>query len=222
MDRSAPLLPDSPSMRGCQPLPAGALDRLIHDPGRLRIVATLAALPDGDALSVTRLQDVIGLTPGSLITSLRELDHAGYVRTDKAGNDAAKTTVALTCDGRAALDRYTAVLRQLPRLARAVHPAPSPRLRAGDADREAVAAALGEHFAQGRLTLDELNARLDATLTATTHGDLTRAAADLPDLGVLPGLASSPRPKRTTPEHKPSPAPATGPWPQRRGRPRRW
>ena len=31
----------------------GALDPLIQDPERLRIVATLAALPDGDALSVT-------------------------------------------------------------------------------------------------------------------------------------------------------------------------
>ena len=30
----------------------GALDPLIHDPERLRIVATLAAPPDGDALSV--------------------------------------------------------------------------------------------------------------------------------------------------------------------------
>jgi hypothetical protein len=37
---------------------------LIHVPARLKIVATLAALPDGDALSFTRLQDMIGLTPG--------------------------------------------------------------------------------------------------------------------------------------------------------------
>jgi hypothetical protein len=54
----------------------GALDPLIHVPTRLKIVATLAALPDGDTLSVTRLQDMIGLTPGSQITRLRELDHA--------------------------------------------------------------------------------------------------------------------------------------------------
>jgi hypothetical protein len=45
----------------------GALDPLIHDPERLRIVATRAALPDGDALSVTRLQDMIRLPPGSQI-----------------------------------------------------------------------------------------------------------------------------------------------------------
>jgi DNA-binding MarR family transcriptional regulator len=84
---------------------SGALDPLIHDPEQLRIVATLAALPDGDALSVNLLQDMIGLTPGSLITGLRELDHARYVRTEKSGDDRAQTTAALTCAGRAALDR---------------------------------------------------------------------------------------------------------------------
>ena len=68
----------------------GALDPLIHDPERLRIVATLAALPDGDALSVTRLQDMIRLTPGSQITRLRELGLAGYVRTEKTGGDRAQ------------------------------------------------------------------------------------------------------------------------------------
>ena len=174
----------------------GALDPLIHDPGRLRVVATLAALPGGDALSVTRLQDITRLPPANLITCLRELDRARYVRTEKTGGDRAPATVALTCDGRAALDRYTAVLRQLPRMARKNHQAPAPGVRAGDADREAAAAALGEHFAQGRLTLDELNARLDATLTATTHGELSQAARDLPDLTVFPARwdgAVSPR-----------------------------
>ena len=156
----------------------GVLDPLIHDPGRLRVVATLAVLPDGDALSVTRLRDMLGLTPSGLITRLRELDHAGYVRTDKTSGGRAQAVVALTCDGRAALDRYTAVLRQLPRRD---NQAPAPHVRAGDADRDAAAAALAEHFAHGRLTLDELNARLDATLTAVTHGELSQAARDLPD-----------------------------------------
>jgi DNA-binding MarR family transcriptional regulator len=160
----------------------GVLDLLIHNPERLRVVATLAALPDGDTLSVTRLQNMIRLTPGSLTTRLRELDHAGYVRTEKTGGDRAQAVATLTCDGRAALDRYTAVLRQLARVARDDHRAPAPYARAGDADRDAAAAALGEHFAQGRLTLDELDARLDATLTATTHGELSQAARDLPDL----------------------------------------
>ena len=40
-----------------------ALDPLIV-PARLQIVATLAALPDGDALSFSRLQDMIGTPRG--------------------------------------------------------------------------------------------------------------------------------------------------------------
>src|ERR1700689_4019104 len=153
----------------------GALDPLIHDPERLRIVVTLAALPDGDALSVTRLQDMIRLPPGRLISCLRELGRAGYVRIGPAGR--AQATVALTRGGRVALDRYTAVL---PQVAGQDHQAPGPGVRAGDADRDAAAAALGEHFAQSRLTLEELHARLDATLAATTHGELTQALRDLP------------------------------------------
>ncbi len=90
------------------------LDPVIHVPARLRIVVSLAALRDGDDLSFTRLQDMIGLTPGNLITHLRKLEDAGYVTTDRSGNgNAARTSVALTHDGRAALDRYTTALRQL-------------------------------------------------------------------------------------------------------------
>jgi DNA-binding MarR family transcriptional regulator len=90
------------------------LDPLIHVPARLRIIATLAALPDGDTLSFTRLQDMIGLTPGNLITHLRKLEDAGYLDTEKTGNGAAsRTTVALTNRGRAALDAYTGALRDL-------------------------------------------------------------------------------------------------------------
>ena len=72
------------------------LNPVIHVPARLRIVATLATLPDGDALSFIRLQDILDLTPGNLITHLRKLEDAGYVSTEKTGNGTAgKTTVAL-------------------------------------------------------------------------------------------------------------------------------
>ena len=63
-------------------------------------------------------------------------------------------------------------------------------MRVGDADRDAATAALGEHFAHGRLTLDELDARLDAALSATTHGELSQAAWDLPDLTMQPARLS--------------------------------
>jgi DNA-binding MarR family transcriptional regulator len=94
--------------------PADALDPLIHAPARLRIVVTLANLPDGDALSFPRLKDVLGLTSGNLITHLRKLEEGGYVTTEKTGHGIrSRTTVMLTSRGRAALDSYTAALRDL-------------------------------------------------------------------------------------------------------------
>ena len=90
------------------------LDPVIHAPARLRIAVTLAALRDGDNLSFTSLQDLIGLTPGNLITHLRKLEDAGYVTTQRNGSGvSARTSVALTHSGRAALERYTTALRQL-------------------------------------------------------------------------------------------------------------
>ncbi len=53
------------------------LDPVIHAPARLRLMVTLATLRDGDNLSFTRLQELLGLTPGNLITHLRKLEDAG-------------------------------------------------------------------------------------------------------------------------------------------------
>jgi DNA-binding MarR family transcriptional regulator len=76
--------------------------------------STLAALPDGDALSFTRLQDMLELTPGNLISQLRKLEEADYISSTKTRNGSAqKTTVALTSHGRAALRAYTRALRDL-------------------------------------------------------------------------------------------------------------
>jgi DNA-binding MarR family transcriptional regulator len=93
---------------------AEALDPVIHAPARLRIVATLAALPEGVALSFTRLQDMLELTPGNLISHLRKLEDAGYLTTTKTGNGtASRTSIGLTGRGRAALEAYRDALRGL-------------------------------------------------------------------------------------------------------------
>ncbi|HEY2519680.1 MAG TPA: DUF1707 domain-containing protein [Streptosporangiaceae bacterium] len=154
-------------------------DPLMHEPERLRIAATLAALPAGDALSVSRLGDLTGLAAGNLVSRLGDLGRAGYVRTETIGRDGARAAV-LTSHGRTALDRYASDLRRGPR--------PGPDTRAGDADRDAAAAALADHYAQGRLTFDELEVRLEVTLTAKTYGELSRAARDLPGPAGRPDL----------------------------------
>jgi hypothetical protein len=53
-------------------------------------------------------------------------------------------------------------------------------LRIGHAEREAAANHLRDNYAQGRLTLDEFNQRLDAVFAATTRGQLDALTADLP------------------------------------------
>jgi len=58
--------------------------------------------------------------------------------------------------------------------------ATGPDLRIGDADREAAAATLREHYAQGRLTLEEFNQRLDAVFASITQRQLNHITRDLP------------------------------------------
>ena len=65
-------------------------------------------------------------------------------------------------------------------------------LRIGDAEREQAAADLAEHFAQGRLTIDEHDERLDAIWTARTGADLAPVFEDLPRLQPLPAPVVTP------------------------------
>ena len=55
-----------------------------------------------------------------------------------------------------------------------------PNLRVSDADREATAAALREHYALGRLSLEEFNYRLSTAFAAVTQRDLDAVTSDLP------------------------------------------
>jgi hypothetical protein len=68
------------------------------------------------------------------------------------------------------------------------------RMRISDADREEVSARLREHFAQGRLTSDELDERITVTLNAKTFGDLRGVMADLPDPAPVGGPQQGPVP----------------------------
>ncbi|MFI6512405.1 DUF1707 domain-containing protein [Streptosporangium sp. NPDC050855] len=57
---------------------------------------------------------------------------------------------------------------------------PREGLRIGDAERDAAMEFLRENYAQGRLTHEELDERLELALSARTGGDLARVSADLP------------------------------------------
>jgi Domain of unknown function (DUF1707) len=62
----------------------------------------------------------------------------------------------------------------------------SPEMRASDSDRDRVAGMLREHYAEGRLTVDEFDERLEKLYASKTYGELQLITADLPgiDLGT--------------------------------------
>ena len=89
------------------------LDPVIHTQARLKVCATLAALNRDERITFTRLQDLLDMTPGNLITHLRKLQEVGYLDMDKGAGRSPVTTVALTGRGRIAFDDYRVALRAL-------------------------------------------------------------------------------------------------------------
>ena len=71
----------------------------------------------------------------------------------------------------------------------------NPDLRASDAERDAVASELGQHFQDGRLEHAEYDERLGAAMAAKTRRDLETLLEDLPQ-----GAAGQPGGGFTEPE----------------------
>lgn len=81
-----------------------SVDRLIHEPARLLIVATLSALEEADFLY---LLNATQLTKGNLSSHLSRLEEAGYVEIDKTyAGKIPRTVCRLTKTGSAALEQY--------------------------------------------------------------------------------------------------------------------
>jgi DNA-binding MarR family transcriptional regulator len=90
------------------------LDPVIHAQARLRVMATLAAIREGDRLVFPRVQQLLGMTAGNLSTHLRKLEEAGYVEISKTHERRTPVTyLSLTRSGRRAFEDYTASLRAL-------------------------------------------------------------------------------------------------------------
>lgn len=75
------------------------------------------------------------------------------------------------------------------------------RLRASHADRNHVLSMLKAAYVQGRLTKDEFDERLSATLTARTFADLAGLTTDLP-IGLTDVPPAPPRPPSSVPAAK--------------------
>ncbi len=87
------------------------LDRVIHEKGRLAIMAALAASPE---LSFTELRDTLNMTDGNLTSHMRTLQEEGFVSVSKSyQNNRPLTTCSLTAAGRKAFANYITLLEQI-------------------------------------------------------------------------------------------------------------
>ncbi|MGD0859121.1 MAG: transcriptional regulator [Terracidiphilus sp.] len=86
------------------------LDRVIHEPGRLMIVALLFAVDRCDFLY---LQHETEMNKGTLSSHLSRLEEAGYVEVVKTyRGKVPQTLLRLTEDGREAFQKYRKKLRK--------------------------------------------------------------------------------------------------------------
>ena len=87
------------------------VDRIIHEPARLTIVALLSGAKEADFLF---LQRESGLTKGNLSSHLMKLEEAGYVEIEKTFRGKVPLTlVRLTATGRAAFQGYRKMMNGL-------------------------------------------------------------------------------------------------------------
>lgn len=86
------------------------VDRLIHEPARLTILAILYALESADFLY---LQNETGLTKGNLSSHLSKLEEAEYIEIEKTYRGKIPLTIyRLTENGRLAFENYRKQLKQ--------------------------------------------------------------------------------------------------------------
>lgn len=90
------------------------LNETIHQPVRLRIMASLVALDPGATLNFVDLRDLLGVTDGNLGAHILKLEEAGYISTKKKFISRKPCTfIGATSRGRTAFDAYVDSLRQI-------------------------------------------------------------------------------------------------------------
>jgi DNA-binding transcriptional ArsR family regulator len=91
--------------------PIADIDRIIHEPARLMILALLYVVESGD---FTFLMRQTGLTWGNLSSHMSKLEEAGYIEVEKefVGRKP-HTMLHLTDEGRAAFQAYRQSMKQV-------------------------------------------------------------------------------------------------------------
>jgi DNA-binding MarR family transcriptional regulator len=93
-----------------------AIDSIIHQPVRLRVMAALVALEPKEEVDFTYLRDLLKVTDGNLGAHLQKLEEAGYITVGKTFMARKpRTFVAATTEGRGAFQQHLAALEEIVR-----------------------------------------------------------------------------------------------------------
>lgn len=80
------------------------LDRVLHEPARLSVVACLSIVDEADFVF---LQSQTGMSGGNLSSHVKKLEGTGYISIQKEFRDSKpRTSMKLTADGRKAFKVY--------------------------------------------------------------------------------------------------------------------
>ncbi len=87
------------------------IDKIIHQPVRLRIMASLVTLDPHEQVDFTYLRDLLEVTDGNLGAHLRKLEEASYINVEKTFvARKPRTFVSATAKGRSAFHDHVQAL----------------------------------------------------------------------------------------------------------------
>jgi len=90
------------------------LNEIIHQPVRLRIMASLVSLDADSEVDFTYLRQLLDVTDGNLGAHLRKLEEAGYIAVNKTFVERKpRTFVTATPEGRSVFREHVLALQQI-------------------------------------------------------------------------------------------------------------
>lgn len=90
------------------------LNEIIHQPVRLRIMASLVTLEESAEVDFTYLRNLLSLTDGNLGAHLRKLEDTGYIKINKTFVERKpRSYISATSEGRKVFKEHVSALESI-------------------------------------------------------------------------------------------------------------
>lgn len=90
------------------------IDTIIHQPARLKIMASLMTLEPGEQVDFVYLREILKLTDGNLGAHLLKLEQARYIKVEKTFvARKPRSFISITTKGRSAFENHVTALEKI-------------------------------------------------------------------------------------------------------------